>query len=427
MGLKTATKVDTNRVELEVEVDAMAFDAAVNKAYKKNIGKINVPGFRKGKAPRRIVEKIYGKEMFYDDAINDLYPTALNEAIEQSEYEYVDDKMDFDIVSVGEQGLVFKAAITVKPEVEVGEYKGLKAEKKVEAVTEDDIDAELSNLQRRNARLVDVEDRPAQNDDMVTFDFEGFVDGVAFDGGKAENYNLKLGSNQFIPGFEEQIVGKSKEEEFEVNVSFPEDYHAQELAGKPAVFKCKLHEIKADELPELDDEFAKDASEFDTLDELKADLKAKLEHNREHAAEDAFESELMDQVIGGLKAEIPDAMFERQIDENMRQFEQRLRSQGLSIESYLQYTGKEIEEFRDSFREAAEKSVKMRLALEKISQIENIEPTDEEVEEEFNKLAEQYKLDVEKVKDFIPKAELSKDISISKTLQFIKDNAVVSQ
>ena len=427
MGLKTATKVDTNRVELEVEVDAAAFSAAVNKAYKKNIGKINVPGFRKGKAPRQIVEKIYGTDVFYDDAINDLYPTALSEAIDESEYEYVDDKVDFDIVSVGEQGLVFKAAITVKPAVEVGEYKGLNAKKEVKAVNEDDIDAEISKLQHRNSRLVDVEDRPAQNDDMVTFDFEGFVDGVAFDGGNAENYSLKLGSNQFIPGFEEQIVGKSKEEEFEVNVNFPEDYHAEELAGKPAVFKCKLHEIKTEELPELNDEFAKDVSEFDTLEELRADLKSKLEHEREHAAEDAFESDLMEQIVGGLKAEIPDVMFENQIDDNVRQFEQRLRSQGLSIESYLQYTGNEMEEFRNSFRDAAEKSVKMRLALEKISQIENITPTDEEIEEEFNKLAEQYKIDIEQVKNLIPKPDLSKDMSISKTLQFIKDNAVVSQ
>ncbi len=427
MGLKTATKVDTNRVELEVEVDAAAFSAAVNKAYKKNIGKINVPGFRKGKAPRQIVEKIYGTDVFYDDAINDLYPTALSEAIDESEYEYVDDKVDFDIVSVGEQGLVFKAAITVKPAVEVGEYKGLNAKKEVKAVNEDDIDAEISKLQHRNSRLVDVEDRPAQNDDMVTFDFEGFVDGVAFDGGNAENYSLKLGSNQLIPGFEEQIVGKSKEEEFEVNVNFPEDYHAEELAGKPAVFKCKLHEIKTEELPELNDEFAKDVSEFDTLEELRADLKSKLEHEREHAAEDAFESDLMEQIVGGLKAEIPDVMFENQIDDNVRQFEQRLRSQGLSIESYLQYTGNEMEEFRNSFRDAAEKSVKMRLALEKISQIENITPTDEEIEEEFNKLAEQYKIDIEQVKNLIPKPDLSKDMSISKTLQFIKDNAVVSQ
>ncbi|MDD3693135.1 MAG: trigger factor [Oscillospiraceae bacterium] len=427
MGLKTATKVDTNRVELEVEVDAEAFNAAVNKAYKKNISKLNVPGFRKGKAPRQLVEKIYGSDVFYDDAINDLYPTALSEAIDQSEYEYVDDKVDFDIVSVGEQGLVFKAVITVKPEVEVGKYKGLKAKKKVEAVTEDDIDAEISKLRQRNARLVDVEDRPAQNGDMVTFDFEGFVDGVAFDGGKAENYNLKLGSNQFIPGFEDQIVGKSKEEEFDVNVTFPEDYHTQELAGKPAVFKCKLHEIKTEELPELNDEFAKDVSEFDTLDELKANMKSKLEHEREHAAENAFESELMDQIVGGLKAEIPNAMFENQIDDSVRQFEQRLSMQGLNIDTYLQYTGKEMDELRDSFRESAEKNVKIRLALEKIAQTENITPTDEEIEEEYNKLAEQYKIDVEKIKSFILKADLSKDLSVSKALQYIKDNAVIEK
>ena len=270
MSLKTANKTDTNRVELEIEVDAAAFEAAVNKAYKKNIGKMNIPGFRKGKAPRHYVEKIYGTGVFYEDAVNDLYPGALDEAIKESGYEYVEDKIDLDVVSVGEEGLVFKAVITVKPEVEVGEYKGLKASKKVEAVTDADVDAELAKLQDRNSRLVSVEGRAAADGDTVIFDFDGSVDGVPFDGGKAEGYSLVLGSGQFIPGFEEQLAGKSVDEEFDVKVTFPEDYHEEKLAGKPAVFKCKLHEIKNKELPELNDDFAKDCSEFDTLDELKA-------------------------------------------------------------------------------------------------------------------------------------------------------------
>lgn len=249
MALKTATKTDTNRVELVVEVDADSFEAAVSKAYKKNIGKMNIPGFRKGKAPRSFVEKIYGSGVFYEDAVNALYPEALDAAIKESGYEYVEDKIDLDVESVGKEGLVFKAVITVKPEVEVGEYKGLKATKKLAPVTDEDLDAELKKVQERNSRLVSVENHPAENGDTVTFDFEGFVDGEPFEGGKAENYTLVLGSNQFIPGFEEQLVGKSIDEEIDVNVTFPEDYHAAELAGKPAVFKCKIHEVQVKELP----------------------------------------------------------------------------------------------------------------------------------------------------------------------------------
>ena len=427
MGLKSAAKVDTNRVELEVEVDAEAFEAAVSKAYKKNIGKMSVPGFRKGKAPRHLVEKMYGTGVFYDEAVNDLYPTALNDAIEQSVYEYIEDKIDLDVVSVGREGLVFKAVITVKPEVEIGEYKGLKAEKKIDTVTDEDVDAEVKKLQERNSRLVTVDGRPAENGDTVVFDFEGFVDDNPFEGAKAENYTLKLGSNQFIPGFEDQIIGKSAEEEFDVNVTFPEDYQAEELKGKPAVFKCKLHEIKTREMPELNDEFAKDVSEFDTLDELKADLKAKLAHQREHAAEDAFESKLIEQLVEGLKAEIPEAMFERRMDESVREFEQRLQSQGLNLDTYLQYTGMDMEAFRKGFREQAEKQVKVRLALEKIAALESISPTDEEIEAEYNKFAEQYKLEIEKIKAFIPRAELVKDLAVGKAMDLVKESAEISE
>ena len=338
MSLKNANKVDTNRVELEIEVDADRFEAAVNDAYKKNVRKMNIPGFRKGKAPRHLVEKLYGTGVFYEDAVNAVYPSALDEAIKESEYEYVEDKIDFDVTSVGPEGLQFKATITVKPEVELAAYKGLKAEKKAVKVSDADVEEELQKLQDRQSRLVTVEDRAAEMGDTVTFDFEGRVDGEPFEGGKAENYTLTLGSGQFIPGFEEQLVGRKADEECDVEVTFPEDYHAAELAGKPAVFHCKVHEVKVKELPELNDDFAKDCSEFDTLDELKADLRHNLEHRREHEAEDAFESELLEQLIAGFKAEVPEAMYEHRVEDSVRDFDYRLQSQGLNLDTYLQYT-----------------------------------------------------------------------------------------
>ena len=426
MNLKNTNKTDTNRVELEIEVDAASFEAAVNKAYKKNIGKMAIPGFRKGKAPRHFVEKIYGTGVFYEDAVNDIYPHALEEAISESGYEYVEDKIDFDVTSVGAEGLTFKAVITVKPEVEIGEYKGLKANKKAEPVTDEDMKAELEKVQNRNSRLVSVDDRAATTGDTVTFDFEGFVDGEAFDGGKAENHTLVLGSGQFIPGFEDQIVGKSVDEEFDVEVSFPEDYQAENLAGKPATFKCKLHEIKVKELPELNDDLAKDTSDFDTLDELKADLKGKLEHQREHAAEDGFTDQLLEQLVDGLKAEIPEAMFNQRVDDSVRDFSYRLQSQGLDLDTYLKYTGMEMDAFRQGFREQAEKQVKIRLALEKIAKVENIVPSDEELDAEYAKYAEQYQMDADKVKAIIPAKELAKDLSVGKAMDLIKEAAVVT-
>ncbi len=424
MALKQANKVETNRVELEIEVGAEAFEQAVSTAYRKNIGKMNIPGFRKGKAPRAYVEKIYGEGVFYEDAVNALYPSALDEAIAQSGYEYVEDKVDLDVVSVGKEGLCFKAVITVKPEVEVTEYKGLKAAKKSTAVKETEIQEALEQLQDRNSRLVTVEDRAAQNGDTVVFDFDGYMDDEAFEGGKAENHSLVLGSGQFIPGFEDQIVGKKTGEEFDVDVTFPEEYHATELAGKPAVFKCKLHEIKVKELPELNDDFAKDCSEFDTLEELKADTKEKIKKQKEHAANEAFETELMEQLIANLKGEIPEAMYENRVNDSVRDFGYRLQSQGLNLDTYLQYTGMDMEAFRKGFREQAEKSVKLRLALEKIAQLENVEPTAEEVEAEFAKFAEQYKMEVEQIKSMIPEGELVKDLAVGKAMDIVKAAAV---
>ena len=426
MSLKSATQKETNRIELDIEVDAATFEAAVSKAYKKNIGRMNVPGFRKGKAPRHLVEKMYGEGVFYEDAMNDVYPSALDAAVTESGYEYVEDKIDLDVVSVGKEGLNFKAVITVKPEVQVGKYKGLKAAKKAALVTEEDIAEELKKLQERNSRLVTVEGRAAAEGDTVTFDFDGYVDGQPFDGGKAETYTLVLGSHQFIPGFEEQIVGKNTDEEFDVEVTFPEDYHAAELAGKPAVFKCKLHEIKEKELPELNDDLAKDASEFDTLEELKNDLKEKLTHQREHAAEDAFETQLLDQLAEGLQAEIPEAMFENRVNDSVRDFDYRLQSQGLNLQTYLQYTGMDMDAFRKGFREQAEKQVKVRLALEKIAKLEELAPTAEEIEAEYAKYAEQYKMDVEKVKSVLPEKELVKDMAVSKAMDLVKEAAEVS-
>lgn len=424
MSLKSANKLENNRVELEVEVDAAAFEAAVVKAYKKNIRRMNVPGFRRGKAPRHLVEKLYGTSVFYEEAVNALYPKALDEAVTESGYEYVEDKIDLDVTSVGEEGLQFKAVITVRPEVEIDGYRGLKAEKKVEAVTDEDVDAEVEKLRDRNSRLVTVEDRAAQNGDTVVFDFEGFTDGQPFEGGKAENYTLELGSHQFIPGFEEQLVDKKTDEEFEVSVTFPEDYHAEELKGKPAVFKCRLHEIKMKELPVADDEFAKDASEFDTMEELRADLKTKLEDRREHAAEEAFETALIDQLVELVKADIPEAMFVNRVNEDVREFDYRLQNQGLNLQMYLQYTGMDMDAFRAGFREQAEKKVKIRLALEKIAVLESIEPSAEEVEAEFGKLAESYQVDVDKVKTLIAEKDLKKDIAVGMAMDLVKETAV---
>ena len=425
MSLKNKEVKETNRVELEIEVGAEEFAAAVSRAYKKNIGKINVPGFRKGKAPRHIVEKMYGTGVFYEDAVNDLYPVALDEAIKESGYEYVEDRVDLDVISVGPEGLVFKAVITVKPEIEVGTYKGIKAEKKVAEVTDADVDAEVAKLQDRNSRLVPVEDRAAEKGDTVVFDFEGFVDDVAFEGGKGENHSLILGSGQFIPGFEDQIVGKSVDEEFDVNVTFPEEYHAPDLAGKPAVFKCKLHEIKAKELPELNDDFAKDCSEFDTLDELKADCRKKLETARGQAATDAFEGKLVDALVESVTGEIPAAMFENRMNEAVQEFGYRLQSQGLSLDMYLQYTGSDKDTFKETFRPQAEKEVKLRLALEKIVKLEGLTASEEALEKEYAAMAEQYKMEVEQIKNFVPVSELAKDLTVRAAMDLVKETAIV--
>jgi len=426
MSLKTATKQENGRVELEVEIDAETFEAAVAKIFKKSIGKMNVPGFRPGKAPRHLVEKMYGEDFFYEDAMNDLYPDALEAAVKEAGYEFVEDKVDLDVVSVGKEGLVFKAAVTVKPEIELGEYKGLKAGKKAEAVTEKEVDEELARMQDKGSRLVAVEDAAvaAETGDTVVFDFEGFADGAPFQGGKAESYTLELGSGQFIPGFEDQIIGKKTDEAFDVTVTFPEDYQAAELAGKEAVFKCRLHEIKKKELPELNDDFAKDCSEFDTLDELKADIRKKMEDYNEHQAEHAFENALTDQLAAIVTGDIPEAMFNNAVEADIEDFEHRLSHQGMKLEHYLQYADIDMDGLKAEFRPNAEKKVKVRLALEAIVKKENIEPTEEDIGAEYNRLAEQYHMETEKIKEAVSKEDLTKDVAVGKAMDLVKESAV---
>ena len=423
MSLKSQNKIDTNRVELEVVVDAETFEKGLAAAFKKQSKKISIPGFRKGKAPRAFVEKYFGKEVFYEDAVNALYPDALDEAVKEAGLEVIQDKIDFDVKEVGPQGFTFTAALTTKPEVTIENYKGIEAVKKSVEVTDEDIDAEIKKVQERNSRMVTVEDRAAQNDDIAVIDFEGFLDGEPFEGGKGENYSLTLGSGQFIPGFEEQIVGHNTGDEFEVNVTFPEDYQAEELKGKATTFKCKLHEIKMKELPEVDDEFVKDVSEFDTLGDYKEDLKKKLAESKEKEAADDLENQLIDKLVELVQGEIPEAMYENKIADSIREFGYRLQSQGLNLDTYMKYTGMNVDQMKEGFRPQAERQVKLRLALEKIAALEELKAGEEDLNQEYQKIAEQYKMEADKIKELIPAAELEKDICVEKAINLVRDNA----
>ncbi len=427
MTLKETNKIETNRYQLEIAIDGEQFREAIKQAYRKEGKKINVPGFRKGKAPLHIIETYYGSEVFFEDALNLLYADAVEAAINESGLKVIDDKMDFDLVSISkEDGVDFKVSVTTYPEIELEAYKGLKAERPLVKVEAAEVNAEIKSLQERNARMVSVEDRAAKKGDTVVIDFEGFQDGVAFDGGKAEGHSLELGSGQFIPGFEDQIIGKKIGDEFDVNVTFPEEYGAENLAGKPAVFKVKLHEIKLRELPAADDEFAKDVSEFDTLKELKADLKKKALERKKKAAEEAVENILVQQIVDGIKGEIPEAMFTNRLNQSVEEFGYRLQSQGMSLDLYLQYTGSTIEQFRDTFRPQAEMQVKYRLALEKIVELEGITADEEAINAEYAKIAEGYGVDVEQVKAVIPASEVEKDVAVGKAIDFVKENAVIT-
>ena len=426
MSLVSANKTETNHYELEVKVEKEQFEEALTKAFKKNAPKMTVPGFRKGKAPRHLIEKLYGENVFFEDAVNMSYPDAYAQAIEQADITPVAEA-EVEITEISKDGYTFKAKVIVKPEVEVENYKGIEAVKELHKVTEEEVNEAIDKQRERNARIISVEGRAAENGDNALIDFEGFVEGKAFEGGKGEQYPLTLGSGQFIPGFEEQIVGHNVGDEFDVNVTFPTEYHAEELAGKEAVFKCKLHELKTRELPELDDEFVKDISEFDTLEELKKDTEAKLQEQSDKSAQDDLENKLIDVVIENLKAEIPEVMYENSINNMVADFEYRLQMQGMDLNTYLQYTGMEMESFRKTFREQAERQVKIRLALEKIAENEKLEASEEEVNEEYAKLAEQYGIEADKVKNFIPEEDLKKDIVVNKAVDFVKDNAKVKE
>lgn len=426
MEIISNNKTAANTAEVEFKNSVDEFEAAVEKAFLKKRKNIIVPGFRKGKATRKMIETHYGEGVFYDDAVNALYRENIDSVIKEAGLDVVD-MPNIEVSSVSkEEGVVFKAVFTTKPEVNISDYKGIKATKIVKNITDEDVDKQLASMQDRNARIIDIDDRPAQNGDTVVFDFEGFVDDVPFEGGKADNYSLVLGSGQFIPGFEDQIAGKSIDESFEVNVTFPEDYSADELKGKAAVFKCLIHEIKGKELAPLDDEFAKDVSEFDTLDELKADIRKKLTEQAEAAADNEVENSLNNSIIDKLEGEIPEVMYENRITEMVRDWEFRNRYQGITVKDYLKYTGATMEQFRENFREAATKQIKLRLALEKIAQCENIEAAEEEIEKHYADLAEEHKMEVEKVKNIISVEALSEDIKVEKAFNFVKDNAEIA-
>ncbi len=426
MSLKSSNKVETNVYSLEVEISAEQLKEATVKAYNQQKKKIALPGFRKGKAPKAMIEKLYGEGFFYEDALDILYPDVVGEAIEEAKLEIVAAPYDVEITKLDKDGAALTLKVTVKPDVELGAYKGLKAEKESAEATDEEVEAEIKNLLERNSRLVTVEDRAVVKGDITDINFEGFVDGVAFDGGKGENFDLEIGSGQFIPGFEDQIIGKNAGEEFDVNVTFPTEY-APELAGKDATFKVKVNEIKAKEYPELDDEFAKDVSEFDTLDELKADIKAKIGESKAQRAKDAFESALLKQVCEGATVEIPQVMIDNKADEMKQQTEQQMAQQGLALDIYLQYMGLSMDKYMEDLKGQAEIQVKTRLALEKIVEVEAIEATDADVDAEFAKYAEMYKMDVETLKKFINPEELKKDLAIGKAVDFIVENAKVGK
>ena len=426
--LKEFSKKETNRYELVIKVDADKFNEAIKQAYAENGKKINVPGFRKGKAPMGLIEKYYGESVFFEDALNILYPEAVESAIAESKLEFVDDKIDFDLVSISKaEGVEFKVVITVKPEVEIEGYKGLKAEKVKAVVTDEEIDAEVNAVADRNSRMVTVEDRAAAMGDTAVIDYEGFVDDKAFDGGKGESYSLALGSNTFIPGFEEQVAGHNTGDEFDVNVTFPEEYHAEELKGKAATFKVKLHEIKVKEMPAIDDEFAKDVSEFDTLAEYKADLKAKAIERKEKQSDADVENQIVEQLIELVKADIPAAMIENRAKQSVEEFAYRLQAQGMDLSTYLKYMGGNIDQFKDTFKPQAEAQVKIRLALEKVAELEAIKISEEDLNAEFEKMAKDYNIEIDKVKASVPAEDLKKDLAVQKAMDFIKANAVITE
>ena len=420
-------KLEKNMAKLTIEVSAEELEKAIQGAYQKQKNRINIPGFRKGKAPRKMIEKMYGVGVFYEDAANALIPEAYSKALDECEETIVSQPSIAVTQLESGKPFIFTAEVATKPEVTLGKYIGVTVTKVDGTVTDEDVTAAIDKEREKNARTINVEDRAIENGDTAVIDFEGFVDGVAFDGGKGENHSLEIGSGSFIPGFEDQLIGKNAGDDVDVNVTFPEEYHAEDLAGKEATFKVKIHEIKAKEIPELDDEFVKDVSEFDTLDELKADTKKKmLDHKQEHADED-FEHAVLDQLPALVTAEIPQLMSDRAAQEEFPEFNYRLQSQGIDFDTYLNYTGMERDAMMAMYRVEAETNVKTRLALEKIVELEQIEPAEDEIEAEYAKLAENYKMDIDKIKGVIPAADIKANLAMRKAIDLLKEHSVAKK
>ena len=426
MKLISSNKTDTNRVELVIEIDGETFMKAVNAVYKKQVKSITIPGFRKGKAPRSIIEREYGEGVFYDDALKEVYPAAIAEAAAEAGIEMVKDNIDVDVEKAGKDGVIFKAVVTVEPEVEIEGYKGLTYKPMSVEITDEDVDKEIQRVLDRNSRLVKVEDREAQPGDTAVIDFKGLLDGVAFEGGTAENYSLVLGSGSFIPGFEEQVAGHKTGEEFTIDVTFPEDYQEETLKGKAVQFEIKLHEIKTKEIPELDDDYVKDISEFDTVEAYKSDLREKLEKDRQEEAESDKERQLADKLRELMKAEVPEAMYNNQVDNLVDEFAMHLRSQGIDLRTYMQYTGLTEEKLRETYHDRAVSQVEVRLALKKIAALEGIKATDEDVEKKYAELAENYSVEVDRVKAVFPASDIAADLNVEKALELVKEAAVAA-
>ncbi len=422
MNVKSTEKKEHSVVELIVEVNGEEFDAAVEKAYRSQKGKIAVPGFRKGKAPRKIVESRYGESVFFSDAIEDLYPTVVSFAAKEKEIDMVA-YPKWEVTEVGRDGVTFKLELTERPVGVVKDYKGIAAEKPLISVSDEEIESEMNTYIRQATRVVTAE-RPAQTGDVAVIDYDGYLDGEPFGGGKAENYELTLGSGSFIPGFEEQVVGLSAGEERDINVTFPEDYHGKDVAGKAVVFKVKLHEVKESIAPVVDDEFAKDVSEFETLAELKADIVKKLTEKSEAAAKQKFESNLLAKLVEKMEVEIPDAMVDYEADRVVDDFANRVQQQGIPFEKYLEMTGSSRAQLRGQFKDNAKRQVQTRLALDAVVAADAITVSDEEIESEFAKIAEQYKMKLEEIKDIIPEKEIRGDLSRMKAMELIRESAV---
>ena len=426
MGVQVE-KLEKNMAKLTVEVSAEEVEKAIQTAYQKMRKNINIPGFRKGKAPRHLIEKMYGKEVFYNDAIDNMLPSAYAKAVDECGEEIVS-RPEIQVVKL-ESGkpFIFTASVAVKPEVVLGEYKGIQVDKAPVEVLDAEIEAEITKEREANARTITVDDRAVQKGDIISLDFDGYVDGKAFEGGKSEDYELTIGSGAFIPGFEEQLVGAEIGKELEVNVTFPEEYHAKELAGKAAVFKCRVNSAKVKELPEVDDEFAQEVSEFDTLDAYKEDIKAKLLKDKEEDARRVKEDAVIEKIIEGAQMEIPDAMVEFQSEQMMEDFAQRMQAQGLSLQQYFQFSGMTAEKYKEQMKPRALKNIQSRLVLEAVAKAENIEATEEDLDAEMTKMAEMYKMEVEKVKELISdyqRDEMKKDIAIQKAVDLVTEAAV---